>query len=120
MKTGRIYRHDKEMMELLWTRSPKGSPGVTIQDFLTINENDALTVRHVKVETGGRIVPHAHDVWEVFYLLEGDGEATMGDRTEFRSKGTCLVAPPGVKHSLKNMGDSPILLLCVFTPPLRA
>lgn len=120
MENGRIYRPDKGMTELPWTRSPKGSPGVTIQDFLTISENDALTVRHVKVETGGRIVPHAHDVWEVFYLLEGDGEATMGARTEFCSKGTCLVAPPGVRHSLKNTGEVSILLLCIFTPPLSA
>ncbi len=113
-----IFRSDPEMKELPWKSSTKGSPGVSIQDFLTIKENDTLTVRYVKVETGGQIVPHSHPVWEVFYMLEGESEAVMGGRTENCSKGTCLIAPPGVEHSMKNTGDRPIMLLCVFTPAL--
>lgn len=113
-----IVRPEQEMKDLEWKRSAKGSPGVSIQDFLTGGENDKVTVRHVKVEQGGQIIPHSHDVWEVYYMLEGHGEAVMGDRTEICSKGTCFIAPAGVPHSLKNIGDIPILLLCVFTPPL--
>jgi len=115
---GMIVRPKQEMKDLQWKRSAKGSPGVSIQDFLTISENDKVTVRHVKVEPGGRIIPHSHEVWEVYYMLEGEGEAVMGDRTEICSKGTCFIAPAGVKHSLKNTGDVSILLFCVFTPPL--
>lgn len=118
MEKGMIFRHEKEMRALPWKKSAKGSPGVSIQDFLTKKENEKVTVRYVKVEPGGRIIPHTHDVWEVYYMLEGKGEAEMGDRKEVCSEGTCFIAPPGVRHSLKNMGDDPILLFCVFTPPL--
>ena len=115
---GMIVRPEQEMKDLQWKVSAKGSPGVSIQDFLTVSENDKVTVRHVKVEQGGHIISHSHDVWEVFYMVEGEGEAVMGDRTEICSKGTCFIAPAGVRHSLKNTGNAPILLLCVFTPPL--
>ncbi len=118
MKEGMIFRPEEEMKILPWKQSAKGSPGVSIQDFLTGKENEAVTVRYVKVEPGGRIIPHTHTVWEVYYMLEGSGEAEMGDRMETCVRGTCFVAPPGVRHSLRNTGDSPILLYCVFTPPL--
>ena len=119
MEKGMIFRPEPEMEALPWKSSSKGSPGVTIRDFFSIKENDTVTVRHVRVDTGGQIVPHSHSVWEVFYMLEGDAEAKMGDFTARCSKGTCLIAPPGVKHSMKNTGNQPILLLCVFTPPLE-
>ena len=118
MEKGMIFRPGKERDELAWKKSAKGSPGVSIQDFLTIKENKTVTVRYVKVEPGGRIIPHCHDVWEVFYVLEGKGEAEMGERKEMCSKGVCFVAPPGVMHSMKNTDNVPILLFCVFTPPL--
>jgi quercetin dioxygenase-like cupin family protein len=118
LEKGIILRPEQEMKGLAWKKSAKGSPGVSIQDFLTKEENERVTVRYVKVEPGGHIIAHSHDVWEIFYMLEGKGEAEMGGRKEICSKGTCLIAPPGVRHSLKNIENVPVLLFCVFTPPL--
>jgi len=118
MERGMIFRPEKEMKNIEWKKSAKGSPGVWIQDFITGNENNQITVRYVKVEPNGEIIPHTHNVLEVFYIVEGKGELLMGDEKLVCSKGTCLIAPAGVKHGLKNVQDVPILLLCVFTPPL--
>ena len=119
MKKGRIFSPEKEIKELKWFKSKKGSPGVWIKDMLTGKENNQVTVRFVRVEISGQIIPHTHDVMEVFYILEGEGEVIMGKDKKICKSGTCLIAPAGVKHSLKNIRDIPVLLLCVFTPPLK-
>jgi len=118
LEKGIILRPEKEMKNIEWKKSIKGSPGVWIQDFITNKENNQVTVRYVKVEPNGQIIPHTHNVLEVFYILEGEGDVLMGDKRQICSKGTCLIAPAGVKHSLKNIQDVPVLLFCVFTPPL--
>jgi len=115
---GMIFRPEEEMKNIQWKKSVKGSPGVWIQDFVTNKENTQVTVRYVKVEPNGEIIPHTHDVLEVFYIVEGKGELLMGDKRLVCSKGSCLIAPAGVRHGLKNIQDIPILLFCVFTPPL--
>lgn len=119
MEKGQYFRPGQEIEKLEWYKSIKGSPGVWIKDMLTIIENDQVTVRFVKVEPGGEIIPHTHEVMEVFYILEGKGELLMGNYKEICSEGTCIVAPAGEKHGLKNILNQPIMLLCIFTPPLE-
>jgi quercetin dioxygenase-like cupin family protein len=97
---GSIFREKEEMERIRWEKSPKGSPGVWIRDLVTRETNDQVTVRIVRVDPGG------------------EGEALMGEKTQICPSGTCLVAPAGVKHGLKNTEDVPVKLFCVFTPPL--
>ena len=115
---GRMFREKEEMERIGWEKSLKGSPGVWIRDLVTRKTNDQVTVRIVRVDPGGEIIPHVHEVMEVFYILEGEGEALMGEKTQICPSGTCLFAPAGIKHGLKNTGDVPVKLFCVFTPPL--
>lgn len=114
---GSVFR-EEEMERITWEKSPKGSPGVWIRDLVTRETNDRVTVRIVRVDPGGEIIPHVHDVMEVFSILEGEGKALMGEKTQLCSAGTCFVAPAGVKHGLKNTQGAPVKLFCVFTPPL--
>ncbi len=118
MKEGKIFT-PAEAKKLTWEGSKKGSPGVWIKDLLTEKENDQVTVRFVKVKTGGEIILHTHDVLEVFYIIKGEGKARMGDTEQICSSGTCLVAPAGVEHGMKNIGKEDIMLLCIFNPPLK-
>ena len=115
---GSIFREDKEIEKIKWAKSPKGSPGVWIRDLVTRETNDRVTVRIVRVDPQGEIIPHTHEVMEVFYILEGEGEVLMGEGTQLCSSGTCLLAPAGLKHGLRNTQDFPVKLFCVFTPPL--
>lgn len=115
---GNIFREHEEIERIKWGKSPKGSPGVWIRDLVTRETNDQVTVRIVRVDPQGEIIPHVHDVMEVFYILEGEGEVLMGAEQQFCLSGTCLVAPAGVKHGLRNTQNVPVKLLCVFTPPL--
>lgn len=119
MEQGKVFRPGAEIEKLEWFKSIKGSPGVWIKDMMTIEENNKATVRFVKVEPAGEIIPHIHEVMEVFYILEGEGELLVGDKKEICSKGTCIIAPAGLKHGLKNTINQPIMLFCVFVPPLE-
>jgi len=71
-------------------------------------------------EVGSMIPEHAHEnSEEVLFLIsgraklviEGEGEWEIGPETAFYS-------PIGVKHRLENIGDEPLKLVWVYSPPL--
>jgi len=71
-------------------------------------------------EVGSMIPDHVHeDSEEVLFLIsgrarlviEGEGEWEIGPETAFYS-------PLGKKHRLENIGDEPLKLVWVYSPPL--
>lgn len=86
------------------------------KDLTNNDETGRLSAHYLKVMPGGEIVPHTHDVVEVFYLITGSGSALIdGERQEAKA-GSIIVAPPGIEHGLKNTGDEVIELYAVFSP----
>ena len=91
-----------------------------LRDVVTAELNPALSVHRGRIEPGGEILPHTHDgQTETFYLLGGQAECTMGEKTFTVAAGSCCVAPSGVVHGLKNTAEEPVELLALFTPPLK-
>jgi putative monooxygenase len=73
-------------------------------------------------EVGSMIPDHVHDESEeVLFLIsgrarlviEGEGEWEIGPETAFYS-------PVGKKHRLENIGEEPLKLVWVYSPPLPA
>jgi mannose-6-phosphate isomerase-like protein (cupin superfamily) len=73
-------------------------------------------------EVGSMIPDHVHeDSEEVLFLIsghariviEGEGEWEIGPETAFYS-------PVGKKHRVENIGDEPLKLVWVYSPPLAA
>ena len=73
-------------------------------------------------EVGSQIPDHSHeDAEEVLFLIsgrarlviEGEGEWEIGPETAFYS-------PLGKKHRVENIGDEPLKLVWVYSPPLPA
>lgn len=63
---------------------------------------------------------HVHaDQDKLYYVVEGDGEAMVGEESGAVSNGDLVLAPAGVLHSMKNIGDKPLLVLVIFSPPPR-
>jgi mannose-6-phosphate isomerase-like protein (cupin superfamily) len=61
---------------------------------------------------------HAHaDQDKIYYVIEGGGRFTLGEREEWLGPGDALVAGSGTPHGLVNDGDRPLLVLVVVTPP---
>jgi mannose-6-phosphate isomerase-like protein (cupin superfamily) len=91
-----------------------------LRDVVTALEGADLSVHRGRIEVGGEICPHPHDVQtETFYILSGEAICTLGEKAYQVSAGHCCVASAGTTHSLKNSGDQPVELLAIFTPPLK-
>ncbi len=64
----------------------------------------------------GRAPDHYHEYDEVIYVLEGEGELTIGGETAPIRPGTCIHLPRRLVHCLANTGGSEMRVLGVFRP----
>lgn len=91
-----------------------------LRDLVTAAVNPDLSVHLGRLEPGGEIYVHTHDTQtETFHILSGQAVCTMGDKKIEYGPGTCGTAPPGIPHGLKNEGQEPVVLMAMFTPPLK-
>jgi len=60
---------------------------------------------------GGEFPDHVDAYGHIFYILEGEGEATVeGERIPWE-KGVALTVPAGKKHGYRNTGKRDLLLI---------
>lgn len=63
---------------------------------------------------------HVHSGQDkLYYVLEGDAIATLGDETAQLSAGDLVLAKAGVPHGLSNPGPANLVVLTLFSPPPR-
>ena len=74
----------------------------------------ALTTRIVTIEPGTRTRPHWHKVEEAMMVLEGEGQAVLGDEVMPIQAGETLLGPAGIHHGFINTGSVPIKLAVAF------
>lgn len=79
-------------------------------------ENGRLSANLVTLKPGGELIPHTHEVLEVFYIIEGQGSALVNGERKPVNNGTIIIAPPGSEHGLVNIGDGDLKLFAVFSP----
>ena len=61
---------------------------------------------------------HVHRVQEeTFYVLEGQCEWRIDDRTVHATPGAYVFIPPGVPHEIANPGAAPARVLMTVSPP---
>ena len=61
---------------------------------------------------------HTHsDQDKLYFVLEGQGDAILGDETSPVEAGDLVLAPAGVVHGMANSGDAPLVVLTLFAPP---
>ena len=56
--------------------------------------------------TGASVHPHRHANDEVWHILDGDVEATVGGQVRRLRAGQAAVVPPDVEHSVRAVTDS--------------
>ena len=74
------------------------------------------TLIDMHVPPGGGPPPHRHDFEELFYVLEGEIEATFRGDTLRLGPGETINIPANAPHSFTNAGSGPARLLCMCTP----
>lgn len=61
-----------------------------------------LTATEVDVPKGAIQALHSHDEEQLYYILEGVGEMTVGSETLEIKQGDCVFIPSGHEHGLRN------------------
>jgi len=56
---------------------------------------------------------------EIIYVLSGHGETKVGGKTYPLEPGVGVFAEPGVEHGIKTLGNEPLILISVFSPPVK-
>jgi len=102
--------------------------GSTIRELLA-HRNSAIrqqSLAEARLAPGCATVPHHHAVTEeIYYILTGTAAMTMGGHagaetsdTETRDvgPGDAIAIPPGIRHTIRNTGDTELVFLCTCAP----
>jgi quercetin dioxygenase-like cupin family protein len=62
--------------------------------------------------------PHVHaDQDKLYVVLEGAGQASVGEETSEVGPGDVVLAAAGMPHGMRNAGPDPLVVLTLFSPP---
>jgi mannose-6-phosphate isomerase-like protein (cupin superfamily) len=65
---------------------------------------------------GGQVPWHNQEQEEVYFIVQGTGEACLGEERSTLSAGQAAYIPPRVFHQLTNTGDDPLVMIYVYAP----
>lgn len=76
----------------------------------------SMTFAHWEFDAGSTIHEHRHPQEEVWEVVEGELEVTMGGATRVASPGVVAIVPPNTPHSVRARTDGKAI---VIDYPLR-
>ncbi|MEM9885415.1 MAG: cupin domain-containing protein [Bacteroidota bacterium] len=101
----------------------------TAGDFTTIKEllhpkNETVEINyslaHAELAAGQRSHNHILEKQsELYYILEGRGEAHIGETVQMMKKGDFVLIPAGVEQYIINVGEETLRFLCIVSPPWK-
>ena len=75
------------------------------------------SLAEARVPVGGQTTPHYHPLTEeIYYILSGQGELTIGDETSAVGPGDAIAIPPGAEHQITNTGGKTLKFICCCAP----
>ena len=93
--------------------------GSTIRELLA-HRNSAIrkqSLAEARLEAGSATTPHHHDVTEeIYYILSGTADMTLGEETRPVGPGDAIAIPPGVRHTIRTTGSGELVFLCTCAP----
>ena len=75
-----------------------------------------LAISLVEMEPGSIQQIHSHEPEQMYYILEGSGEMTVGKDTSEVQKGDCIFIDSNSLHGLKNTGKVVLKYLSAASP----
>jgi mannose-6-phosphate isomerase-like protein (cupin superfamily) len=77
--------------------------------------NQTLAEARVRPDTS--TAPHYHPrTEEIYYILKGEGEMTIGDEQRSVGPADAIAIPPGQIHTIRNTGNEMLVFLCCCAP----
>lgn len=77
---------------------------------------DAVETVHLELAPGKSLPVHKTPVDVLFYVLEGNGEISIGEEKQLVEPDTLVESPKDIPHGLYNSGDTLFRVLVVKTP----
>ncbi len=75
------------------------------------------SLAEARLPTGCSTLPHHHiKTEEIYYILEGRGLMQLGEETAELGPGDAVAIPPGLLHTLTNIGPVVLKFLCCCAP----
>lgn len=97
----------------------EGGPGEVIRELAGLARGNSrrLSLAEVTLGPGGRSLEHHHrHTEEVYYLLQGQAQLTVGDETCTVGTGDTIIIPPGARHKIVNVGEGELKMLAICAP----
>ena len=70
----------------------------------------------VIIEPDGSVPLHEHEQEEVYYVLKGRGEMTVGEEVQTMQAVSVVYIPSNTPHTLRNTGTEELHMLFVYSP----
>lgn len=77
---------------------------------------DVSSVLRERIEVGGAVLPHYHDVAEVIHIIKGNVKLLQNGEWKSYKDGDTFIVPEGVVHSVANDDDEPTEQVSIFLP----
>jgi quercetin dioxygenase-like cupin family protein len=75
----------------------------------------STTVVYFELEPGEHLGSHTDSAEEILFVVQGKGEATIGDEQTAVQAGMLAVVPALVSHSVKNIGQETLRVVGFFS-----
>ena len=111
-------RNNKKLFAA-WKRCSHGLTGSNPDRMYksTLFESQRLLLGLNCLEPGQADRAHTHAEQDKFYfVLEGEGEFTIGDEAVKAGAGMTVLAPAGITHGVENKGNQRLVILMGLTP----
>jgi mannose-6-phosphate isomerase-like protein (cupin superfamily) len=93
--------------------------GSTIRELLA-HRNSSIrqqSLAEARLAPGASTTPHHHKATEeIYYILSGTADMTLGHDTRPVGPGDAIAIPPGLRHTIKNTGPVELVFLCTCAP----
>ncbi|NJK27989.1 MAG: cupin domain-containing protein [Coleofasciculaceae cyanobacterium SM2_3_26] len=78
------------------------------------------SLAHATVAPGEISDLHSLTTSEVYYILSGKGEMHIDSEVQILEPGDALYIPPNAKQRIRNVGEDPLVFLCIVDPAWRS
>jgi len=75
-----------------------------------------LTATLVEIDPEGFQRLHRHQPEQLYFILQGTGQMTVGDETREVHSGDCIFIPANAEHGLKNTGAKTLIYFSAASP----
>jgi mannose-6-phosphate isomerase-like protein (cupin superfamily) len=93
--------------------------GSEIRELLAYRNSNIRkqSLAEARLKPGARTAPHHHPkTEEIYYILRGSGEMTIGQQSRSVGPGDAIAIPPGEVHTILNSGAEQLVFLCCCAP----